>query len=85
MDKHATLTYTHTGLVDAILTTVDLFSDVYDELTNYITDALWDTSAILSVTSSKKINYIIYYKSLGLNPVCFATLASILGPISSPS
>ena len=33
MDKnHATLTYTHIGLVDAILTPVELFSDFYDEV-----------------------------------------------------
>jgi hypothetical protein len=49
--KHATLTYTHTELVDAILTPVELFSDVYDEVTSYLTNALWDTGAMVSVVS----------------------------------
>jgi len=53
MDKHAALTYTHLELVDAILTPVDLFSDVYDEITSYLTNALWDTGAMLSVISPK--------------------------------
>ena len=50
-EKHATLTYIHTGLVDAILTPVELFSDVYDEVTSYLTNALWDTGAMVSVIS----------------------------------
>jgi len=50
-NKHATLTYTHTGLVDAILTPVELYYDVYDEITSYLTNALWDTGAMLSVIS----------------------------------
>jgi len=49
--KPAALTYTHTGLVDAILTPVELFSDVYDEVTSYVTNALWDTGAMVSVVS----------------------------------
>ena len=53
MDKHAALTYTHLELVDAILTPVDLFSDVYNEVTSYLTNALWDTGAMLSVISPK--------------------------------
>jgi hypothetical protein len=32
--KHAALTYTHTGLVDALLTPVELFSGIYDEDTS---------------------------------------------------
>jgi len=53
MDKHATLTYTHLELVDAIIIPVDIFSDVYDEVTSYLTNALWDTGAMLSVISPK--------------------------------
>ena len=49
--KHAALTYTFTSLIDAILTPVDLFSDVYDEVTSYLTNALWDTGAMVSVIS----------------------------------
>jgi len=59
MDKRTALTYTHTGLVDAILTPVDLFSDLYDDITSYSTNALWDTGAMLSVVSpeiAKKLN-----------------------------
>jgi len=53
MDKHTALTYTHPELVDAILTPVDLFSDVYNEVASYLTNALWDTGAMLSVISPK--------------------------------
>ena len=49
--KYATLTYTYTSLVDAILTPVELFCDVYDEVTSYLTNALWDTGAMVSVIS----------------------------------
>ena len=59
MDKRTALTYTHSGLVDAILTPVDLFSDLYDDITSYSTNALWDTGAMLSVVSpeiAKKLN-----------------------------
>ncbi|MCL2380398.1 MAG: retropepsin-like domain-containing protein [Treponema sp.] len=51
MDKPISLTYTHAGLVDAILTPVELFSDLYKETTSYSTNALWDTGAMLSVIS----------------------------------
>ena len=47
--KHATLTYTHSEVVDAILTPIELFSDVYDKVSSYLTDALWDTGAMISV------------------------------------
>jgi len=40
MNKHTALTYTHPELVDAILTPVDLFSDVYNGVTSYLTNAL---------------------------------------------
>jgi len=53
--KYATLTYTHTKLVDAILTPVELFSDVYDEVTSYLTNALWDTGAMVSVVSPEVV------------------------------
>jgi len=49
--KHAALTYTYMELVDAIMTPVNLFSDVYDEVTSYLTNALWDTGAMISVIS----------------------------------
>jgi len=54
--KHTVLTYTHIGLVDAILTPVELFSDVYDEITSYLTNALWDTGAMVSVISSEIVS-----------------------------
>jgi predicted aspartyl protease len=57
--KPATLTYTYTGLVDSILTPVDIFSRVYDDITSYLTNALWDTGAMGSVISPeivKKLN-----------------------------
>jgi len=56
VEKHAALTYTHIGLVDAILTPVELFSDVYDETTNYLTKALWDTGAMVSVISPEIVS-----------------------------
>ena len=40
--KHATLTYTHVGLVDTILAPVELFSDVHDEIASYLNNALWE-------------------------------------------
>jgi predicted aspartyl protease len=57
--KHATLTYTYTELRESIETPVELFSDVYDEKTSYLTNALWDTGAMTSVVSPavvKKLN-----------------------------
>ena len=51
MDKPIALTYTHSELVDAIFTPVELFSDLYEETTSYSTNALWDTGAMLSVIS----------------------------------
>ena len=54
--KHATLTYTYTELVDAILTPVELFSDVYNEITSYLTNALWDTGAMISVISPEIVS-----------------------------
>ncbi|MDR2543569.1 MAG: hypothetical protein LBC80_09030 [Treponema sp.] len=53
--KHTALTYTYPELVDAILTPVELFSDIYDEITNYLTNALWDTGAMLSVISPEVV------------------------------
>ena len=49
--KHTTLTYTYPDLVDAILTPVELFFDVYNEVNSYLTNALWDTGAMISVIS----------------------------------
>jgi predicted aspartyl protease len=49
--KHASLTYKYDGLVDAIFTPVELFCDVYDESPGCLTNALWDTGAMLSVIS----------------------------------
>ena len=54
--KHASLTYTHTELVNAILTPVEVFSDVYDEILSYYTNALWDTGAMLSVISPEIVS-----------------------------
>ena len=54
--KHASLTYTHIGLVDAILTPVELFSDFYNEITSYLTNALWDTGAMVSVISPEIVS-----------------------------
>jgi predicted aspartyl protease len=52
MDKApATLTYTYPNLIDSILTPVELFSDIYDDTTSYLTNALWDTGAMGSVIS----------------------------------
>lgn len=52
MDKSpAALTYTYTSLTDSILTPVELFSDIYDDTTSYLTNALWDTGAMGSVIS----------------------------------
>jgi predicted aspartyl protease len=53
--KHATLTYSYTELVEAILTPIELFSDVSDELNSYTTNALWDTGAMLSVISPEVV------------------------------
>jgi hypothetical protein len=53
--KHSALTYTYLDLVDAILTPVELFSDVSDEITSYSTNALWDTGAMISVISPEVI------------------------------
>jgi len=50
-EKRAALTYTHIELVDAILTRIELFSDVYDKISSYLTDALWDTCAMVFVIS----------------------------------
>ena len=69
--KHASLTYTHTELVDAILTPVEVFSDVYDEITSYLTDALWDTGAMLSVISPNVV------KTLKLDIVDTISIAGI--------
>lgn len=81
-EKHAALTYTHIDLVDAILTPVDLFSDVYDEVTSYLTNALWDTGAMLSVISpeaAKKLNLDIVdtIQIVGINGESTAEVAVI--------
>jgi predicted aspartyl protease len=57
--KHEALTYRYTGLMDSIVTSVEVFSDVYDEVTSYLTNALWDTGAMGSViapTVASKLN-----------------------------
>jgi hypothetical protein len=45
------LTYTYTTLVRSVLTPVELFFNTYDEVTSYLTNALWDTGAEMSVIS----------------------------------
>jgi hypothetical protein len=50
-EKHEALTYKYTGLTDSIVTPIEVFSDVYDEVTSYLTNALWDTGAMGSVVS----------------------------------
>jgi len=82
MVKHATLTYTHIGLVDAILTPVDLYSDVYDEVTSYLTNALWDTGAMLSVISPEvaeklKLDIVDSIQITGINGESLAEVAII--------
>jgi len=71
--KHAALTYTHVGLVDAILTPVKLFSDVYDEITSCLTNALWDTGAMVSVVSPEIV------RKLNLEIVDTVEIAGING------
>jgi hypothetical protein len=57
MDKqHASLTYTNSELVDAILTPVEIFSDVYEEISSFLTNALWDTGAMVSVISPEIVS-----------------------------
>jgi len=80
--KHAALTYTHIGLVDAILTPVDLFSDVYDDVTRYMTNALWDTGAMLSVISPEiaeklKLDIVDTIQIAGINGESLAEVAII--------
>ncbi|MDR3337272.1 MAG: retropepsin-like domain-containing protein [Treponema sp.] len=48
-EKHEALTYRYAELTDSIVTSVEIFSDVYDEVTSYLTNALWDTGAMGSV------------------------------------
>jgi len=55
MGERASLTYTYAGLVDEILTPIELFSDLYEEKTNYLTNALWDTGAMVSVISLETV------------------------------
>jgi hypothetical protein len=50
-EKPNPLTYTYTTLVSSILTPVELFFNTYDEVTSYLTNALWDTGAEMSVIS----------------------------------
>ena len=71
--KHASLTYTYLELADAILTPVELFSDVYDEATGFLTNALWDTGAMISVISPEII------KKLNLDIVDTVQIAGING------
>jgi predicted aspartyl protease len=54
--KHTALTYKYPELVDAIFTPVELFCDVYDETASYLTNALWDTGAMLSVISPEIVS-----------------------------
>ena len=80
--KHATLTYTHSELVDAILTPVEAFSDVYDEIISYPTNALWDTGAMLSVISPEivsklRLNIVDNVKIAGINVISLAGVAII--------
>ena len=80
--KRAALTYTHSRLVDAILTPVEIFSDVYDEVACYSTNALWDTGAMLSVISPEivlKLNLDIVdaIQIAGINSESLAEVAVI--------
>jgi hypothetical protein len=45
------LTYTYNAQVRSVLTPVELFFNTYDEVTSYLTNALWDTGAEMSVIS----------------------------------
>jgi predicted aspartyl protease len=54
--KDIVLTYKYPGLVEAIFTPVELFCDVYDDITSYLTNALWDTGAMLSVISPEIVS-----------------------------
>ena len=85
--KYASLTYTYTDLVDAILTPIELFSDVYYEITSYLTNALWDTGAMLSVISPEvvtklKLDIVDNIRIAGINGESLAEVAiiSILFP-----
>jgi len=80
--KHASLTYTYTKLVDAILTPVELFSDVYNEVTSYLTNALWDTGAMVSVISPEvveklKLDIVDTIQIAGINGESLAEVAII--------
>jgi len=82
MDNRATLTYTHNELVDAILTPVDLFFDVYNEVTSYSTTALWDTGAMLSVISPEvaaklKLDIVDTIQIAGINGESLAEVSII--------
>jgi hypothetical protein len=48
-EKQEALTYRYVDLTDSIETPVEIFSDVYAEITSYLTNALWDTGAMGSV------------------------------------
>jgi predicted aspartyl protease len=74
------LTYTFTGLVDSILTPIGIFSNVYDEIMSYPTNALWDTGAMFSVVSPAvvaKLNLDIVdtIKIVGINGESLAKVA----------
>jgi len=80
--KHAALTYTFTSLIDAILTPVELFSDVYNEVTSYLTNALWDTGAMVSVISPEvaaklKLDIVDTIQIVGINGESLAEVAVI--------
>jgi hypothetical protein len=48
-ERQDALTYRYVGLTDSIETPIEIFSDVYAEITSYQTNALWDTGAMVSV------------------------------------
>ena len=80
--KHASLTYTYLELVDAILTPVELYSDVYDDTSSYLTNALWDTGAMLSVISPEvvtklKLDIVDTIRIVGINGESVAEVAII--------
>ena len=80
--KRASLTYTHTELVDAILTPVEAFSDLYNEITSYPTTALWDTGAMISVISPEivsklKLDIVDTLKIAGINTESLVEVAVI--------
>ena len=80
--KRTSLTYSYSDLVDAILTPVEAFSDVYNENTSFLTSALWDTGAMISVispaiVSNLKLDIVDTIKIAGINAEGLAEVAVV--------